>query len=67
MKHCHGRMMPSLPDQSIKPEMCRKVMNATMFDLPDRSIKLRMLRRRSYHVVGQVLLLVRVMLRRQIY
>lgn len=53
MKHCHGRMMFALPDQPIKPEMCRTVMNATMFDLPDWSIKLRMQRRRSYHVYCQ--------------
>lgn len=50
MKHCNGHMMTALRDQSIKPEMCRTVMNATMFDLPDWSIKLRMQPRRSYHV-----------------
>jgi hypothetical protein len=50
MKHCHGRMTSALPDQSIKPEMCRTVMNATMFDLPDWSVKPRMQRRRLYHV-----------------
>lgn len=53
IKHCHVRMMSVLPDQSIKPKMCRTVLNATMFDLPDRSIKLRMQRRRSYHVYCQ--------------
>jgi len=53
MKHCHGRMMSALPDKSIKPEMCRTVMNSTMFDLPDWSIKLRMQCRRSYHVYCQ--------------